>query len=929
MKTKSIFFLLNLLIGCLLFSSCSEEAENEIRSFEIAESELIQNFTQNKSFVMIPVNTTLASSEWSIGLGADWCKGAQSYNNSTKIILLEVSENGDPETRTTTLEIKSPIKNYTITVNQLGYGKSILVKDIEAIPVTGGQIDIEVTANVEYNVVFSKECDWLQPLEETRGMAKHIHSFTASTNNSYEERLVEIAFICKEDPEVKAISTISQKGKPTSTDDVVAGEVQIRPTGVTANQAQPGYTADKCIDGNFDTHYHSPYGGATVFPVDLEFTFDGTQDIDYLTYFPRNGNGNFGELDVYTATKENPEYNLFKSLNFEMKASPSRVNFTTPLSKVTKIKFSVKSGAGGLYASCAEMQFFRKDNSLEAQLQTVFTDATCSELIPNITSEAIDALPSYFAGIGFQLKNNTYDEREKKFRIHDYEPYSNVEAWANKLMTKRYSELDNPTGIYAEAGKSIVVLVGNTHGQTVSLQAITDKEAQGDVYPLAEGVNKINIRRTGMLFLMYTADLSDPNAKPIRVHIPPQSGHVDGFFDLKEDKTNEAYAALISKANYKYFCVKGEKIILYLYTSAFRQVVPNTILPTINLWDNVVDWQQELMGINDIRPSEVNNHIFAISLDPNDDGYMWASDYRIAFNYKTLDRLLDYNKMMENKNNIWGPAHEVGHIHQSAINWPICSEASNNLFSNFSLFKLGEVCTRGKELSVLATQHCVQNDSWVDLDNELKIRMYWQLWNYFHRCGYMTDFWQKVFKELRQDRLPQVDPGASQMKFVRKVCEVANMNLFDYFNTWGFFTPIDREIEQYGKFRYTVTTGMINETKTAIAKYPNPKHAFQYLEDRKQSEITGNNYKVGDVGHYSAFKDNQKINKKITYTKAGNTIMIQNGEEAVCFEIKKGNTLLFFSNFFSFDLPVPASLEETAHVYAVQADGERILVTPK
>ena len=112
----------------------------------------------------------------------------------------------------------------------------------------------------------------------------------------------------------------------------------------------------------------------------------------------------------------------------------------------------------------------------------------------------IDALPGYFANIGFLLKNNTYDEWEKKFRIHDYEPYSDVEVWASNLMTKKYSNLDNPTGIYANAGESLIVLVGDTHGQTVSLQAIPDRESKGDVYPLVTGVNKIAIKQTGMLF---------------------------------------------------------------------------------------------------------------------------------------------------------------------------------------------------------------------------------------------------------------------------------------------------------------------------------------------------------------------------------------------------------------------------------------------
>ena len=128
MKLNFLYILCCLFIGCALMASCTDEEEGGIRGFEIAESDLVQNFTQDKTFVMIPVTTSLPSSEWNIRSGASWCRAVQSYDNSTKVILLEVDPNGEPEVRTTTLEVKSSIQNYTITVNQLGCGKAILVK---------------------------------------------------------------------------------------------------------------------------------------------------------------------------------------------------------------------------------------------------------------------------------------------------------------------------------------------------------------------------------------------------------------------------------------------------------------------------------------------------------------------------------------------------------------------------------------------------------------------------------------------------------------------------------------------------------------------------------------------------------------------------------------------------------------------------------
>lgn len=226
------------------------------------------------------------------------------------------------------------------------------------------------------------------------------------------------------------------------------------------------------------------------------------------------------------------------------------------------------------------------------------------------------------------------------------------------------------------------------------------------------------------------------------------------------------------------------------------------ILSAIDLWDNIVGWEQELMGIGNVRPNLVNNHIFAISPEGS---YMWASDYRIAFVYTYLNNILLYDNVMRAKDNAWGPAHEIGHIHQLAIDWPSSTESSNNLFSNYVLYKLGKYCSRGTELN-----------------------------------------------------LPKAKP-------------------------------------------------------------------FYYLEDRKQGD-TGLDTTPPDVGYYTQFQNIRPITKDIRGRINGRQATITNGDEAVAFELRERNAsgkLLYFSTFFSFEIPSSVSLAN-AKLYAVQADGNRI-----
>ncbi len=741
----------------------------------------------------------------------------------------------------------------------------------------------------------------------------------------------------------------------SASDIVIEEDIQVKPYAGKASEEETD--PDRSIEHSFDDKfiadggvpYHSKWGQSADFPVILEYYFEGNTDIDYFIYHTNSGNGTFGKFDVYTQTKENTEYVHQGSYDFNMRNSPSIASLKTPV-KATKVKFEVHSGKNG-YVSCDEMQFFKKNkkNTLEEQLLTVFTDITCSEIKPDVTQEQIEALPEFFIQTASALKDDSYNKWEKEFRIREYCPYSSADEWADKLMTRKYGELDNPTGIYVKEGDEVVVLVGDTHGQSISIQNIGEETSKGyaqtsvngDIYPLKEGVNKLTAKQTGMLFVMYNTNIQNPDAQPIKIHIPLGGGKVCGFFSLKEHQTNEKYKELIDKADYKYFCVIGNAIILYFHHKQLKAAVPYDILSSIELWDNMIQWQQELMGIEDVHPKQMNNHIFAISPEG---GYMWASEGRIGFVYTVLGDILRKSYLMASRNS-WGPAHEIGHVHQGAINWASTTESSNNLFSNYTIYKFGQNCSRGTELAVpeyaanvkkatLVFRRCVENKAWCDFgtdyqgeDPEMHARMNWQLWNYYHRCGYNPQFFPTLFKLMRENRVSTQDPGENQMMYARMACRAANENLTDFFERWGFFVPISMKVNQYGTYNYIVTDAMIKETKEFMKQFPAPKHAFYYLEDRKKGD-PGLDTTPPDVGYFTQFAEDMKITKQITYTISGHQVNVQNGEQAVAFEIKENDNLKYFGTSFQFEIPNTISPDHVK-LYAVQADGVRIEMTRK
>lgn len=677
-------------------------------------------------------------------------------------------------------------------------------------------------------------------------------------------------------------------------------------------------------------------------PATMEYSFPGNEVIDYIIYTPTSS-GNFGKVKIYTATAESPDYALQGEYDFQMKSENTTIRFTTGL-KATKIKFEVLEGKDNK-VGCSEMEFCTKTVTLTEELLDIFTDITCTTLKPDVNDEAIEKLSSeYFKRIAYALKNDRYSEWEKDFRIQEYKAYSNNADWANKLQTKKYTNLDNPTGICVKEGDELIVLVGDTHGQPIFLQCIGEEvtdfieehdylqpASKGPTFYLKSGINKLTMTNAGQLFLMYNTDITSSNALPVKIHIPLGSGKVTGYFDIERHKTDEKYAELLSKATHKYFCVRGDRIMFYFHTDKLREVISRKILPSLEFWNNIIKWQQELMGIENIQPSQMNNHIFAISPEG---AYMWASEFRIAFAKSTLNKILVPEKVMSAKDNVWGPAHEIGHVHQGAINWASCSESSNNIFSNYVLYKLGKYCSRGVEISRLAESY-LQKKSWPLLgtathqneDAELHMRMQWQLWNYFHRLGNMPNFFPELFKELRANRL-NASPGFAQMDYAKAVCKVANMDMTEFFDRWGFFREVTiPNYEQYGTHIYIVNQTMIDQTKEYMAGFHKKCPPICYLEDRRNGDLGIESYQVGDVGHYSQFKDNVKISGTPTYKLSGNSITINNGTQAVAFEIRKDNAngeLLYFFNFLSYSIPPTVTINETTKFYAVQADGKRI-----
>lgn len=832
----------------------------------------------------------------------------------------------------------------------------------------GKTLEIPVNTTIPSNKWYLDytECrSWVSvmPSGPSEGVGKLSITVRANNTGSTRTGVVKVSSTTKD-------YSITIKQWATS-DLQVEGDFPVKVMSAKSTNNQPGAEIAKSFDDDVNTIFHSHWDRANSWPFELTYNFKGDEEINYVEYIPRVGGGNgcIGEFELFYADDSGRKnWTKVGDFNFNKSSQPGRVVLPAEV-KPTAVKFSITSGLGG-FVSCAEMRFMRYNtgSALDNMLLDVFTDLTCSELKPGVTDAQIQNLDPAFQRIAEALRDNSYDPFEKSFRIHEYNAYSNPTEWNGPLMTKIYSNWDNPMGIGVKKGEKVLILVGDTHGNNLSVQIVGEQgttseknvrpQNQGTFHSLRPGVNQIEADQEGQLFLMYTAVPSAPTSKPIKVHVPLGQGTLAGYWSVAEHKTDEKFAEIIGKTSGKYFCVVGDRMILYFERTLFKR----KIVDAITQWDNIITWQQNFMGIEDVRPALWNNHLAGISMQEGC-GYMWASDWCMGFvDYKVKSEdIMGLNNFNANADNAWGPAHEMGHVNQTAINWASTTESSNNLFSNYVLHRFGKYNSRGRGLYYRFKAVYEQDHSWASMlntvsngpkipdvpdgqcydgtggeDTGIHMRMNWQLWNYYHRVLGDEKFFGRVFKIMREEvGLNEGENcGKKQLEFAVACSKAAGEDLTDFFEAWGFFKPHTSKVCQYGTYDYRVTAPMINDAKARMAQYPKPKHAFEYIEDRnaaagpKPGDFTWD--QIGDMGYFTAYKDNLKVDSNAAAKVSGRSVSTSNCKNAVAIEIrvKKGSEygeIRYASNFYAF--AVPNSIDVSGcGVYAVQADGTRIFL---
>ncbi|MBR1652216.1 MAG: M60 family metallopeptidase [Alloprevotella sp.] len=561
-------------------------------------------------------------------------------------------------------------------------------------------VHLDVTANVEWT--YSVDADWLQTYRSVNGVYVHV-----PRNYVGESRSATFTFASADGHTTRSL-LLTQEGF-NGADDLPSDE-QVKPSNVTANSSQSSNPAGNMRDGDYSTIWHTSWSGSGFNvsdsnPATITFTFSGVEQIDYVNYVPRQDNGTngiFRRVEVLTRCQGESGYTSRGTYQWAASSAPKTVQFADGLKNPVSIQFKVYEGEGN-FASCAEMEFFRRTAGSEEY--DIFTDDLYAALKPGITMDDVENLSNPLVqSLAYQMLQGTYST---DYRVGTYKCYNSPQYYSAiwNAPGKYYDQVAGVTGINMTKGKYAVIVRDIPDDADVSLKVVAWYTGQESTdlnsgigpntssFALHNGINVINYTYDwpGLAYICYyDQDGLSSKMAPIRVHFV--NGEVNGY--LSPDKTNEEMHQLTANAKNLCMDLVGEKVHSIWTADGLHRYCKDSggsnvgYRQYINLLDTLVRWEQELLGfykynrVPDLRTMAYVNYTY----------YMFQGTFGVSFHHNTESAVLSCkNLMYDDYDKVWGLSHEWGHQHQMTpyFNWASETEVTNNMNSYYNTVHMG------------------------------------------------------------------------------------------------------------------------------------------------------------------------------------------------------------------------------------------------
>ena len=460
---------------------------------------------------------------------------------------------------------------------------------------------------------------------------------------------------------------------------------------------------------------------------------DGSNNAVSWTY---NGNDNtlwtFNEVDVDQSV-----------INNILNVLDNKATYQTALNNL--FEDASCSTLKSTYSGYTEEQM--KANSYYKQLSATLQDMVLKALTKN-----------WAEANGDPNKQTWGTDYAKKFRVQLYEPYNEPGAAATALGINAHTNLNNPTGIYADEGDILYIMVKGEikDGASLYLTSHVGHSRLGgysEGIELKQGLNIIpcitNSSNFCINYVVHTFDTSDgkrgmkackrklSDYSPLTIHI--EGGHINGYYNKVGDTlwgegdNADDWDYCAARATQTDLVILGKYITLQFPLNDadtegnkgmnYYLTGKKNVEKIIDTWDNIMLWERMLMGLAPVADCEAantkykspysdKNSIFSFNSEDKNYPMDYSDYYNVhglsygvggsSYMYGSWDHCgYHYNTMGGVIKDLptsagahWGPGHEIGHQHQGPLNMRGLTEVTNNLFSNVVLWFYGETTSR-------------------------------------------------------------------------------------------------------------------------------------------------------------------------------------------------------------------------------------------
>lgn len=513
------------------------------------------------------------------------------------------------------------------------------------------------------------------------------------------------------------------------------------------------------------------------------------------------------------------------------------------------------------FASCAEMQFFYYKDETPSDYD-IFANDTYTALKPSVTQKDIDTLTDPLA---IMLATQLFDgDYSTDYRLHEIKCILNPKTLGKRLhIGDGYSRYQNPTGLVFNTGRSIIIARDIPDSTTVSLTIKKwydpDKDEQPrETFVIHNGINVIDRTSewSGLGYINYYSDTPE-NFGKIKVHVV--NGIVNGYYDLAT-MTNAQFDEVLAAAKYPVIDLIGKRAQEAFPVAELQKYAGGRGRWLVSVYDSIVYWEQQFIGLEKYNKMPENKIMARVKYS----GYMSRDVEGVAYDINTMKRVCSPEKLtVEDEDACWGLSHEWGHVHQlhPYFSWGGLGETSNNMNSCYngqrmgyynrlddSFEKLdnnmlkdgmaGQISTdrhaayisadlsTNKELCLSmadSTITSVADDpdhalSYLEVDVFQRLTPFWKLQCYMDQVANDKDFFPDLYEMLRNTEndtdeysiaaVKQYKEGYRintvpfQLNFIRKASLRAGVNLYPYFEDYGFFRTIAIRYIDYGYYFY-------------------------------------------------------------------------------------------------------------------------------